>query len=121
MELGRGTHLPLVDEEEITLLDDDVHISLDGPYPQVRFSERVHSLIDENNKQIVIVRMLGRKIGYRALINRIESLWGLTSEYKIVYLYNNYFLVKLASQDDYNRILIGGPWMVYGHYLVVQP
>lgn len=63
--------------------------------------------------------MLARQIEYRALINRIESLWGLTNEYKIIDLNNNCFLVKLASQNDYNRILMGDPWMVYGHYLVV--
>lgn len=34
---GEAACLPLVDEEEITLLDDEVYISLDGPYPQVRF------------------------------------------------------------------------------------
>ncbi|KAG8492876.1 hypothetical protein CXB51_010189 [Gossypium anomalum] len=42
--------MPLNEEEEVTLLDDDVSISMDGPYPQVCFSERVHSLIDEHNK-----------------------------------------------------------------------
>lgn len=65
--------------------------------------------------------MFGRPIGYKALSNRIESLWGLTCEYRIVDLDNSYFLVKIASLTDYNRILMGGPWMIYGHYLVVQP
>ncbi|KAH1113395.1 hypothetical protein J1N35_006773 [Gossypium stocksii] len=109
--------MPLNEEKDVTLLDDDVSISMDGPYAQVCFSERVHSLIDEHNKQTVIVRMLGRPIRYRALANRIESLWGLTSDYKLVDLDNNYFLVKLASQNDYNRVIMGGPWMVYGYYL----
>ncbi|KAK5833596.1 hypothetical protein PVK06_017446 [Gossypium arboreum] len=113
--------MPLNEEEEVTLLDDDVSISMDGPYPQVCFSKRVHSLINEHNKKTVIVRMLGKPIRYRALANKIESLWGLTSNYKIVNLDNNYFLVKLGSQNDYNRVIMGGLWMVYGHYLVVQP
>lgn len=113
--------LRLNDEKEITLLEDDVKISLDGLYPQVCFSKRIHSLIDESNRQMVIVRMLERPIEYRALSKRIKSLWGLTSEYKIIDLDNNYFLVKLASQNNYNRILMGDPWMMYGHYLVVQP
>ncbi|XP_016706963.1 uncharacterized protein [Gossypium hirsutum] len=116
-----GMRMPLNEEEEVTLLDDDVSISMDGPYPQVCFSTRVHYLIDEHNKQMVIVRMLGRPIGYRALANKIKSLWELTGDYKIVDLDNNYFLVKLASQNDYNRVIMGVPWMVYGHYLVVQP
>lgn len=91
--------LPLNDEKEVTLLEDDVKISRDGPYPQVYFSERVHTLIDESNRQTVIVHMLRRPIGCKALCNRIESLWGLTSEYNIINLDNNYFLVKLASKS----------------------
>lgn len=118
---GEDACLSLVDEEEIALLEDDVHIAMDSSYPQVKFSRRVYSSIDENNKQTLIMRMLGRSIGYRALVNRIESFWGLTSEYKIVDLDNNYFLIKLASQNNYDRILIGGPWIVYGHYMMVQP
>lgn len=100
---------------------DDVIVSLEGPYPQVCFLERVHSLVDENNRQTVIVRMLERLIGHRVLSSRIETLWGLTSDDKIVDLDNNYFLIKLASQNDYNRVLMGDPWMMYGYYLVVQP
>lgn len=118
---GDATDRSLNDDEEIILLDEDVKVSLEGSYPQVNFSERVHSLVDENNKQTVIVPMLGRPIGYRTLSNRIESLWGLTGNYKIVDLDNNYFLIKLANQSDYNKVLMGGPWMMYGHYLVVQP
>ncbi|KAK8270568.1 hypothetical protein V6Z12_D11G206200 [Gossypium hirsutum] len=96
-EKDEDVHLPLDDEKEITFLEGDVKISLDAPYPQIYFSERVHNLINKSMKQTVIVRMLGRPIRYRALSNRIESLWGLTSDYKIVDLHNNYFLVKLAS------------------------
>lgn len=73
-ETENDAHLPLDDEEEIVLHEDDVQVSLDGPYPHVCFSKRVHSRVDENNKQSVIVRMLGRPIGYKALSNRLESL-----------------------------------------------
>lgn len=118
---GDAANLSLNDDEEIILLDEDVNISLEGPYLQLSFSERVHLLVDENNKQTVVVRMLGRSISYRALSNRIESLWSLTGDYEIVDLDNNYFLVKLASQSDYNKVLMDGPWMMYRHYLVVRP
>lgn len=56
--------LSLNDEEEIILLEDDVKISLNGLYPQVCFSERAQSLIDESNRQMMIIR--GRPIGYKA-------------------------------------------------------
>lgn len=101
-------NLSLNEDEEIMLLDEDFKVSLEGPYPHISFSERVHSLVDENNKQTLIIRVLRRPIGYKALSNRIETFWGLTGDFKIVDLDNN-FLVKLASQSDYNRVLMGGP------------
>lgn len=121
VRLDEDVNLPLNEDEEIPLLQDDVKVSLEGLCPQICFSKEVHSLVDENNRQTVKVRMIGRSISYRVLSNRIETLWGLTSDYKIVDLDNNYFLLKLASQNYYNRVLMGGPWMMYGHYLVVQP
>lgn len=75
-ETENDAHFPLDDEEEIVLHEDGVQVSLNGPYPHVRFSERVHSQVDENNKQSMIVRMLGRPIGYKTLSNRLDSLWG---------------------------------------------
>lgn len=105
--------LPLNAEKEIGLLEDDVRINRDGPYPQVYVSERVHALIDENNKQTVVVRMLESPIGFKALSNRIESFWGISNDYKIVDLDNNYFLVKFASQ----MITIELSWEALGWYM----
>ncbi|PPD88927.1 hypothetical protein GOBAR_DD14139 [Gossypium barbadense] len=36
----------LEDDDEITFIEGDVNISLNGLYPQICFSERVYSLID---------------------------------------------------------------------------
>ena len=33
---------------------------------------------------------------------------------------NDYFIVKLNSYKDYLKALMGGPWVVLGHYLTVQ-
>ncbi|XP_016168984.1 uncharacterized protein LOC107611585 [Arachis ipaensis] len=32
----------------------------------------------------------------------------------------DYFLVHFSDEDDYSHALTGGPWMVAGHYLIVQ-
>ncbi|MBA0881771.1 hypothetical protein Goshw_022030 [Gossypium schwendimanii] len=63
-----------LDDNEIALHEDDVHISTDDPY--IRFSKRVHGLIDQSMHQMLI---------------------------------------------DYDKVLVGGSWMVYGHYLIAQP
>lgn len=41
--------------------------------------------------------------------------------FQLVDLENDYFLVKFRDNEDFHHALTGGPWMIYGHYLTVQP
>ncbi|KAL4323994.1 hypothetical protein GQ457_11G021930 [Hibiscus cannabinus] len=52
--------------------------------------------VEINDKDSVIVRLLGRSIGYTALLNRVRALW------------------NQCGAD-------GGSWLIYGNYLTVQP
>ncbi|MBA0676606.1 hypothetical protein Goari_018074 [Gossypium aridum] len=36
-------------------------------------------------------------------------------------LENEFYLVQFDDIDDYNNVLTGGPWVVYGNYLTVGP
>ncbi|MFQ6634659.1 hypothetical protein Gotur_011181 [Gossypium turneri] len=71
---------------EINILEEDVVISREGQYPEIQFLNRCHELSDKNMEQVLI----------------------------IVVLKNDYYLVKLISNNDYDRILTDGPWQAYG-------
>ncbi|MFQ6626947.1 hypothetical protein Gotur_005040 [Gossypium turneri] len=86
----------LLDYDDLEILEGDVKVSTDGPYPKIFFSEHVHEILDKSMEQIVVVRFLGRTIGYKALINRIQALWKLIWDFQ-------------------------GPWVVFGNYLTIQP
>lgn len=34
---------------------------------------------------------------------------------------NGYYLAKFELEVDYNNALSKGPWVIFGHYLIVQP
>ncbi|KAL4367762.1 hypothetical protein GQ457_05G027470 [Hibiscus cannabinus] len=89
--------------------------------PTIDFSDRLHQLIDKKLKNSVVVRLLGRSIGYSALLSRIKVLWRPVGEISLVDLDNDYFLVRFAKEKDCLKVLTGGPWVVYGCYLTVQP
>ncbi|KAH1090183.1 hypothetical protein J1N35_017440 [Gossypium stocksii] len=36
-------------------------------------------------------------------------------------LENDFFLVRFQDKNDYNKALIGGLWVIFGRYLIVQP
>ena len=68
----------------------------------------------------VIVKLLGRSIGYKALRSCIVSMWKPEGEIQIIDLDNGYYLVSFDHND---RIiaLTKGPWTILGHYLTVEP
>lgn len=68
-----------------------------------------------------MVKLLGRRIGYRALASRLESLWSSTLRFHIIDLENDYFLVRFKSEGDVDFVLAQGPWTIMGHYLIVKP
>lgn len=68
-----------------------------------------------------MVKLLGRRIGYRALASQLESLWSSTLRFHIIDLENVYFLVRFKSERDVDFVLAQGPWTIMGHYLIVKP
>ncbi|GMI72718.1 hypothetical protein HRI_000941100 [Hibiscus trionum] len=106
---------------DVDLEADDVVIGNVGEVPEIKFSERVHCIIDDKLAKSLVVRLLGRSIGYRALHNRVHMMWKPVGEISIIDLDNEYFLVRFAMEAGYERVLSGGSRMIYGSYLTVQP
>ncbi|KAL4283171.1 hypothetical protein GQ457_16G011860 [Hibiscus cannabinus] len=110
-----------INELDVVVNDEDVLVGGDAILPEISFSAQVHDAIDEELSNSVIIRLLGKSIGYRALLNRIQALWSPIGELQLIDLDNEYFLVRFALEEDFTRMLIGGPWVIYGSYLTVQP
>ncbi|KAK5836831.1 hypothetical protein PVK06_012633 [Gossypium arboreum] len=70
---------------------------------------------------MVVLKLLGRNIGYRALNNRISSLWNPSKPFHFMDIENEYYMAKFQSIDDYTKVLSQGPSLIYGQYLTVQP
>lgn len=34
---------------------------------------------------------------------------------------HNFFMIRFGDNKDYNKVVMSGPWMVFGHYLMIQP
>ncbi|KAJ8750927.1 hypothetical protein K2173_016108 [Erythroxylum novogranatense] len=68
----------------------------------------------------LIIKTLGKVIGFKYLNSRLRQVWKLAETFLLVDIGNNFFLVKVKNPDDYYHILTGGPWIVGGQYLTVQ-
>ncbi|KAI9119468.1 hypothetical protein K1719_009344 [Acacia pycnantha] len=69
----------------------------------------------------VVVKLLGRKIGYRYLRSQLQNLWKPSGSIKLIDIDDDCFLVKFQEDLDYQNALLSGPWMIFRHYLTVQP
>ncbi|KAE8717060.1 hypothetical protein F3Y22_tig00110065pilonHSYRG00307 [Hibiscus syriacus] len=70
--------------------------------------------IDEKLSNLVVICLLGKKIGYRALLNRIQVLWKLVGEMQLVDLDNEYFIARITQR----RLLVWVrlPGLPYHYY-----
>ncbi|KAK8661201.1 hypothetical protein V6N13_052099 [Hibiscus sabdariffa] len=76
-------------------------------------TSEVHKEIDVKLSKSLIVRLLGKSIGYRALKNRIYALWALMGEANLIDLYNDYYFVRFTMEDNYDKVLSGGVWELF--------
>ncbi|XP_039041572.1 uncharacterized protein LOC120180286 [Hibiscus syriacus] len=110
-----------INDDEVIVSDEDCIIDRSGEFPSINFSNRVHDCIDRNMRNVIIVRLLGCTIGYKALLNHINALWKPVGEIQLINLDNYYYLVKFADAGNYAKVLTECPWTIYGSYLTVQP
>lgn len=68
----------------------------------------------------MIIKVLGKDVGYRLLLNTIQKLWNPSGSMNMIDMKNNHFLVMFSSDKDLSYALEEGPWMVAGHYLLCQ-
>ncbi|KAL4339754.1 hypothetical protein GQ457_08G025330 [Hibiscus cannabinus] len=106
---------------DVDISEEDVMLNDDRLVQEVHFSKRVHKSIDDKLANLVIARILGSSIGYKDLLGRVQSLWNPAGEMHVTELDNGYYLIRFASEEDFSKVLISSPWIIYGCYLTVQP
>ena len=99
----------------------DIIVGDDGTMPTINFSQRIHEKLVKPWQNSVVVKLLGRNIGYKVLCNRLKVMWHMISDFSVIDLENNYYLIQLNSSEDAVYALTEGPWVIFGHYLIVQP
>lgn len=64
--------------------------------------------------------MLGKRIGYKALENRLNQIWARNENLNIVDLGQEYYMVSFPSEVDQYMTLMDGPRLIYDNYLSVM-
>ncbi|KAI9085009.1 hypothetical protein K1719_033001 [Acacia pycnantha] len=103
------------------LSEADYKVAQEGDIPCIEFSSAIRSELAKGMERSLIIKLLGRTITYHELVARSQVLWKPRGSYQVVDMEGGFYCATFALEEDYMKVLTGGPWMVYGAYPTVQP
>jgi hypothetical protein len=68
----------------------------------------------------VIIKLLGKNIGYYQLRMRLKGVWKLNGGFELMDVGNGFFMVKFDLADDRAKVFNAGPSILFDHYLAVR-
>lgn len=93
--------------------------------PSIMFSDRVKYWIGLVRvcrlTKTFIVKLLGGRIGFNSLLNKIKLLWNPQGLFQLMDLENDFYLVLFQEENDFNKVLTATSWVVFGRYLSIRP
>lgn len=92
----------------------------EGMIPIINISDKELEEWCNDWEHTVVVNVMGKKINFRVLENKINRDWARKGKVTITDLPRGYYVVKFHAVDDYRHVLFEGSWMVADHYLLVQ-
>lgn len=76
---------------------------------EVILSKETKSRIRAPWSKALTVKVFGRTVGYNYLAFKINALWKPAARMDCVDLSKDFFLIKFSDNDDYDKVLQGGP------------
>lgn len=88
--------------------------------PMVHISESVFEGLCAPWEDALVIKLLGKTIGYQTMRDRLTRIWKLSAGFELMDIGNDFFMVKFDVEGDRTKVMDEGPWMVFDHYLTVR-
>ncbi|KAJ4826538.1 hypothetical protein Tsubulata_034976 [Turnera subulata] len=115
---------------ELTMKDDDADLDSesdvdsgdeeDETCPVIRLTSEQKWRLRAPWRQALIVKMLGKKVGYRFMERKLNQLWATNGHIHVTDVGGDFYVVRFLSVVDFNNALKNGPWMIADHYLTIR-
>ncbi|XP_030923116.1 uncharacterized protein LOC115950001 [Quercus lobata] len=76
----------------------------------VRLSRDIIHRIRAPWSSALIVKVVGRTVGYNFLLSKLHSLWKPKGKIDCVDLECDFYLIRFSLKEDHDAVLIKGPW-----------
>src|ERR1044072_7926494 len=97
------------------------HVGGNPMFPMYYIDEEEYQTRCQPWKDCLVVKLLGKNIGFGALSAKLRALWKLAGGYELRDINYGYFLVKFDPAEDKEKVMTGAPWVIFYHYLSVKP
>ncbi|KAF7835740.1 ribonuclease H [Senna tora] len=88
--------------------------------PRVLVDDSIIQALSDAWENTVIIKLLGKDVGYKFLLSKIKLLWKSKGEFEMIDVGRGYFQITFSLKEDMEAVLDGGPWVILDHYLTIR-
>jgi len=100
--------------------DDEPSENEDPTCPTILLTATEKHMLSDPWRNALIIRMLDKGIGYLQLKRRLKTKWALKGDFSLIDIGCQYYVTQFTNIDDYEHVLLNGPWMIGDNYLVIR-
>lgn len=100
--------------------EDGEDIPPDGDL-SVQFNKVTLAKLRSPWKLTIMGKCLGISIKPSLMETRVRAMWRVKGVLEVIDIGKIVYLFRFSQSDDYERVLLGGPWFILDHYLMLTP
>ncbi|KAL7185376.1 hypothetical protein ACSBR2_027337 [Camellia fascicularis] len=98
---------------------DDEELDEDEFVPAITLTSEDKARIRTPWLKAIIVKLMGRNIGFNYFMTRIKALWKPTGAIIGLDLGNHFYIIKFLNDEDLSKVLNEGPWFIGAHFIAI--
>ncbi|KAI7998176.1 Uncharacterized protein LOK49_LG10G01282 [Camellia lanceoleosa] len=104
-----------------TFSDDEALVEDEDEFvPAITLSSEDKAHIRTPWLKAIIVKLMGRNIGFNYFMTKIKALWKPTGAIVGLDLGNHFYIIKFLNDEDLSKVLNEGPWFIGAHFIAVR-
>ena len=98
----------------------DVEDNIDDDIPVILLSKAEKERIHAPWRSALIIKVFGKSVGFKYMDFKVRSLWKPLGDMQCIDLGSDYFLIRFKLEDDYWKVVNGGPWFINQQFLTIR-
>jgi hypothetical protein len=109
-----------IHSEEADEVDSDAEDNMDDEIPVILLSKAEKERIHAPWRSALIIKVFGKSVGFKYMDFKVRSLWKPSGDMQCIDLGNDYFLIRFKLEEDYWKVVNGGPWFINQQFLTIR-